>query len=410
MADILVLGAGMVGISSALALQERGHHVTVLDRREPGMETSYGNAGIIQAEAAEPYALPRDLATLTRYVLGLSNDVSWTLKGVVTQAPALIRYFHNSSPKRLTAIAQNYSQLISAACKDHAPLIEAVHADNLITRQGLWYMYRHERDLEKAALDLERMNHAYGVQSRVLDGQACRTEEPALTHTPAGAIHWQQSWSCSNPAQLTRQYAELFTQRGGTVATCQVQQLVKSTRGWRVLTSEGEFTSEYVVVALGPWSPALLKPLGYRISMVYKRGYHGHYKAPVPLQRPILDVDNGVVAATMSKGLRVSTGAALVSREDHANPQQLVRGVSGLSDLLEIGPRIKEPQWFGTRPCLPDMLPLVGPVPNHHGLFLNFGHGHQGFTLGPTTARILASSIDSRLSDLGAALSPASRL
>ncbi|WP_226628580.1 NAD(P)/FAD-dependent oxidoreductase [Alloyangia pacifica] len=413
MADILVLGAGMVGVSTALALQTRGHAVSLVDRGAPGRETSFGNAGIIQAEAAEPYGLPRDLGTLWSFATGRSNDVTWSLRGVAQMAPALWSYFRHSAPRRHAGISRSYAQLTARATADHAPLIEAAGAGNLITRDGLVQLYRSGAAFEADAADAERLGREYGVRHRALSGTDYRREDPALRGDPAGVIHWSDSWSCSAPGCLVHAYARLFAGRGGRLLEGDAETLTQTFGGWRVRTVAEDVEAEHAVVALGPWSPSLLRRFGYRIPMIYKRGYHGHFETAQPPLRPIVDMDNGVVAGQMQAGLRIATGAALVARGAPADLRQLDRGRAALSDMLEIGARVEEPQWSGTRPCLPGMLPLAGEAPRHKGLWFHFGHGHQGFTLGPTTAALLAGRLDGTLDDgesaLSQVLSPANR-
>lgn len=410
MAEFFVLGAGMVGVSTALALQEKGHNVVVLDKTTPGLETSYGNAGIIQTEAAEPYALPRELSTLFRYAIGQTNDVVWSLGASLKMAPALWRYFQLSAEKPYRKISETYSKLAARSTADHQPLIEASNSEHLIRREGLVMLYRDQASFDEAASRAHRLERDYGVTSRTLSGDDYRKEEPALLKTPAGAVHWLQSWSCSDPGALTQAYAALFEARGGRIIQCDAQQVSKATGGWQAQTSEGLLTAEQIVVALGPWSPAFLQRFGYFIPMVYKRGYHGHYDAPVSPQRPFLDVTNGVLAAPMAKGLRVTTGAALVAMDAPAKPIQLQRGEKALSDMLVLGQKVQEPQWYGTRPCMPDMLPVVGRAPRHANMWFHFGHGHQGFTQGPTTAELLLEAMAGEQSDVLTALSPNTRI
>ncbi len=138
MADFVVLGAGIVGISTALALIERGHSVTVLDRREPGRETSYGNAGIIQREAAEPYHITHHLPTLIKYGLGQTNDIVYHWRDLPKLLPALLSYYRYSSPASHARISRLYNKLIVHSTDDHQPLIEAAGADNLIRRNGFF--------------------------------------------------------------------------------------------------------------------------------------------------------------------------------------------------------------------------------------------------------------------------------
>jgi len=123
-----------------------------------------------------------------------------------------------------------------------------------------------------------------------------------------------------------------------------------------------------------------------------------------------MDVANAVVLSPMTQGLRIATGAEIVDRAGPMNLRQLDRGLAGARELLDIGAPIEETPWFGHRPCLPDMLPLVGAAPRHRGLWFDFGHGHQGLTLGPTTGRLLANIIDGESDDTVAALSPEGRV
>ena len=406
MADFIVLGAGMVGVSTGLALQAQGHSVVLVDKRAPGQATSYGNAGIIQAEAAEPYALPRDIPTLANFMFGLSNHVTWSASGVLNMAPALWSYFRHSAASRHQAISKLYTQLTARSTKDHQPLIEASNSQHLIKHDGYALLFREEKEFDEAAQRAHRFASQYGVTSRVLAGKDYQAEEPALLQTPAGVVHFTQSWTCSSPGDLTQAYSQLFVARGGEILTGEADSLQPQPKGWSVKTAAGEIEAEQVVIALGPWSPELLKGFGYSIPMIYKRGYHGHYQSTNTLKRPFLDTANGVLAAPMKQGIRVTTGAALVPLDAPLDTRQLDKGVQALSDMLALGERVNEPQWHGTRPCMPDMLPMVGEAPRHKGMWFHFGHGHQGFTLGPTTSALLMAAMAGKDDALLKALSP----
>ncbi|MCB8840336.1 FAD-binding oxidoreductase [Aurantimonas sp. VKM B-3413] len=406
MADVIVLGAGMVGVSSALALQARGRSVLLVDRREPGRETSYGNAGIIQAEAVEPYAMPRDLATLFQIALNRDNSVRYSLRALPGVAGSLARYFWHSAPSRHQAISAAYSKLVERATTDHAPLVAAAGADNQIKREGFRQAYRSEAALDAAWTEAERLDRDYGVRARRLGGAELATAEPVLERPLAGAVHWMDSWTCSDPGGLVTAYAELFERRGGTITTGDALSLRSEGKGWRIETRDGPVSARNVVVALGPWSPDLLRRFGYRIHMVKKRGYHAHYACEPTLNLPMMDVASGVVLSPMRTGLRIATGAELTAMGAPSAPRQLAVAEAAVRELLPLGKRVEDTPWHGTRPCLPDMLPLVGEAPRHPGLWMNFGHGHQGFTLGPTTAALLADAMDGAEDPLARMLAP----
>ncbi len=396
MAEFIVLGAGMAGIGAALALQARGHAVTVIDRKRPGSETSHGNAGVIQSEAVEPYAIPRDLPTLLAYACGRSNDVLWHLRDLPRIAPALWRYFRASAPDRHREISKTYAQLIGSAIADHAPLVAASGAEALIRRTGFGELYRDSASLDAAARHAERIGRDYGVPFDVLAGSSLKEAEPDLRGDLAGMVLWSSTWSCTDPGGLTRAYADLFEARGGVLVQGDALSLARTATGWQVQGADGPCTGTDAVIALGPWSPDLLARLGYRLPMIWKRGYHGHFRTEKRLNRPCFDPANGIVMSSMAQGLRITTGAELTRRDRPRNLRQLERGRQAAGELIELGEKVPDGIWHGHRPCLPGMLPMVGAVAGQTGLWLDTGHGHQGFTLGPTTGEILADIVDGR--------------
>lgn len=390
MQSAIVLGGGMVGVSTALHLQRRGWSVTLVDRKEPGRETSYGNTGIIQSEAVRPYPMPRDLATLARIAMGRTNDIRYRLASLHQHAGPLLRYWWHSAPERHRIATAAWARLITQAAPEHATLIREAHADNLIRRAGFRILYRDPVALDQAIAMAEENRRDYGVQFRVLDGSELAKAEPLLRDDLPGAIHWLDPWTVSDPGGLVAAYAGLFERLGGAILRGDAETLTETSSGWSVDTANGRIEAATAVIALGPWSPQLLRRFGYRIPLVRKRGYHLHFQGGRSLDLPLVDTANGYGMAPMVKGIRITTGAELTGPDAAATPIQLGRAEAAARGLLDIGTRVEPEPWFGTRPCTPDMLPVLGPVPTHRGLWTNFGHGHQGLTLGPATARLLA--------------------
>lgn len=391
MADVLVLGAGITGTCAALVLQERGHQVALIDRAAPGSQTSFGNAGIIQSEAVEPYPMPLAPATLIQIALNRSPDVRWTPRALWQQGRALMDYARNSLPAAHARAAAIYAPLIRQACKAHAPLIRDAGADNLIRRDGYLELFRSPQGLEAGIVLAERQQRDHDVGFALLDPATLRVAEPALQTDLPGAIHWTDSWTVTDPAALTAAYAGLFAARGGQVITGDASGLIRKGSGWCAAGHNGE----HAVIALGPWSPALTARFGLRVPMLWKRGYHRHM---LPAQMPrhtLADLERGIVAAPMRAGLRICTGADLAT-DPSRDPRQLRQGHAAVAELLgplkPVGPQ----PWTGRRPCMPDMLPVVGAVPGQPGLWANFGHGHHGLTLGAVTAGILADNLEGR--------------
>ncbi len=390
MKSAIVLGAGMVGVATSVHLQKRGWSVALVDRKEPGRETSYGNAGIIQSEALRPYPMPHGWRELFKIATGRTNDVRYHLASLPGHIAPLFRYWWNSFPSAHARATAAYAEIIACAVRDHEQLILESGAGNLVRRNGFRVLHREQAMFDAEAAAAEALRKAYGVKFSILTASELQQAEPGLTEGGIGGLHWQEPWTISNPGALVTAYSELFTRSGGSIVRGEAQSLRQSRNGWSVATEAGEIEAESVVIALGPWSPELLRRFGYAISMVRKRGYHRHYAGGSPLDLPLRDAANGYVMAPMQNGVRITTGAELTAPDGKSDPAQLVHAEGAARQLIDLGRPVEPEPWFGTRPCMPDMLPVIGAAKRHKGLWLNFGHGHQGFTLGPTTGRLVA--------------------
>lgn len=392
--EILVLGAGMVGTCAALELQLRGHDVVLVDRRGVGEETSYGNAGAIQREAVEPYAMPRDWRSLLSIALRRGLDVDYQLKGLLSAWPQLLRYWRESAPNRHQATARDYATLIAHANAEHGRLMDLAGARDLMRESGLRFVYRSASALDAAWRQAERLRGEHGLRVSVMDGAGVAAAEPALRAPLSGAVHWLDSWCVSDPGALVQRYAALFRERGGRVVRGDASSLRAWGGGWQVDTGDGTLGARSVVLALGPWMGTMLERLGYKWPLFVKRGYHRHYVGGAALSVATLDAERGYVLAPQSRGIRLTTGAQIAPIDAPPAPRQLLGAERVARELLDLGQPVEAQPWMGSRPCSADMKPVIGALPRHPGLWVNCGHGHQGFTLGPASGRLLADLME----------------
>ena len=392
-ADVLVLGAGMVGVSAALHLQKRGRDVALIDRREPGEETSYGNAGLIQREAVIPYTFPRQLGVVLSYAMNNRRDAVYHLSALPRIAPWLFQYWRNAAPERVEQSMRALAPLMAQCVNEHDALIAEVGsaAQSLVDHRGWLNCCRTEKTLRKGIADARRLE-GYGVDYMVLTGPQLRELEPHLSEALIGAIHFRGSPTSSDPGLLTKAYADLFTRRGGRLLKGDARRLGAQPSGWSLVTDNGSVEAREVVVALGPWSDEVFRPLGYQIPLAVKRGYHMHYgvEGNATLGHSVRDADGGFALAPMRKGIRLTTGVEFADRDAPPSPVQLARDEPLARELFPLAERLEPEPWLGCRPCLPDMVPVIGKGERHRGLWFAFGHAHHGFTLGPVTGRLLA--------------------
>ncbi|WP_022722067.1 FAD-binding oxidoreductase, partial [Rhodopseudomonas sp. B29] len=276
-ADIVVLGAGVVGVSAALHLQRRGRDVVLVDRNDAAGEgTSYGNAGLIECASVFPYMFPRDLGHLLRYAVNASADAHYQLSGIPEFLPWLVRYFFASSKAGAARSAQAALPLIRQSLTEHEILIGEAGVPELLRKTGWIKLFRSQPAFASALAELERAR-ALGVTADVLDPAMIATREPDIAGDFAGAIHWLEPGFIPDPGGLVKAYAALFARNGGRFARGDARSLEQHGGGWRVTTADGAVSAREVVVALGPWSDSVFKPLGYRIPLGVKRGYHQHF-------------------------------------------------------------------------------------------------------------------------------------
>jgi D-amino-acid dehydrogenase len=284
--------------------------------------------------------------------------------------------------------------LIENSLSEHEALMQASGSMHLLSYSGWMKLCRSQASFEKAIAEAQKLI-PYGRHFDILDRTALKAREPSLQGDLAGAVHLRDPGVVKDPGGLAKAYAALFLSRGGAFLSGDARTLAQESDGWSVSTQDGTIRARDVIVALGPWSDLVYKPLGYDIPLAVKRGYHMHYALQdgAQLNVPVLDVEGGYVLAPMLRGIRLTTGAEFALRDAPPTPVQLERTEPMAREILPIGKRLDEKPWMGCRPCLPDMLPVISPAPRHKGLWFDFGHQHHGFTLGPVTGRLIADLV-----------------
>ena len=392
--DALVLGAGIVGTSIALHLAKRGLAVALVDRRGPGEETSYGNAGVIEGNTLLPHPFPRGLSALLRVALKRATEANYHLSFLPRVAPWLMAYRSQSGLAHRMAFAEAMRPLFARALPEHEALIAEAGAGRYLRKTGWLKVYRSDASFADTAPERE-LATKLGLPHQVLDPDGVQALEPALAPVFRHAIFWSEAGSISNPLAVTRAYAARFAALSGLVLKGDARSLHRNGAQWRIETPEGPVDAPVAVLALGPWAPDVLGAFGLRLPLAVKRGYHRHFRprGNAGLSRPVVDADVGYCVAPMEQGLRLTTGAEFAARDAPPTPAQLDRLLPAARALFPLGDPVEAVPWLGSRPCFADSRPVIGLAPGQPGLWLAFGHAHWGLTLGPATGRLVAELI-----------------
>jgi D-amino-acid dehydrogenase len=364
-ADVIILGAGIVGVCTALHLQKRGLDAVLLDRHGPGLGASFGNAGLIERSSVIPASFPRKASQIFRYSANLIPSVRIDPLYVLKSAPALFNYWQNSSRNKLKLAVDAMLPLMEASIDEHDALAGPANALDLMSAGGwigIWRTPARFATVAGAVSNLDRFRLSYTVLD---ENQLARVERKIRTGPGAaiGGIHWHDAKTVSDPGELVGRYAKLFLQRGGRLVTCDAKSLHRGHGAWQVNGPDGEISASQAVIALGSQSARLARQFGLTFPIIMKRGYHRHYAMGDTMPtHPIADQEAGFVMSPMSRGLRITTGVEFADVDAAPNYSQLKNAAAAAGDLLPLGQAVEETPWLGVRPCMPDMKPVIGPA------------------------------------------------
>ena len=391
---VTVLGAGIVGICCAIELQRAGFNVELLDRREPGSETSSGNAGILSLGSIAPLASPALLPRLPGLIANRYPDFRMHYPHLPELVPWLIRFLLRCNRKTYLHDGALMNALTVASVDAHRALIRESNSEHLMNELGGLRLYRQHKTFANDELERELFDLC-GVDYTELDKVEIRDLEPDLIENFIKAVWVKNSISLRNPQELCQNYAGYFQSLGGVIKQAEVEGIKQVNNRWQLQTGRGQLETPKLVVCLGAWTPSVIQPLGYQNVMAIERGYHTVF-APQSgkiLSRPIFDVDSSYVMIPMSAGLRITTGSNLTCRETTPTPKQIDMVVPRAREAFPLGECLLDTPWMGRRPSTPDSMPIIGPAPRHENLWLAFAHAHMGLTMGPITGQIIASQV-----------------
>ncbi|MGB2000682.1 MAG: NAD(P)/FAD-dependent oxidoreductase [Candidatus Puniceispirillaceae bacterium] len=394
---ILVVGGGIVGVCNALALQRAGYQVSLIDRGQPGRETSYGNAGVLSESSVSVLNSPGLLKALPKLLFRRSNGLRYEPLFVVKRLGWMLRFLAHCTPRRWRAAARALRELQVLSLNKHKDWIAEAGVKDLVRHGGWMKLFRSEASFAAYAAELALCDEV-GVRYSVFDRDQLRQIEPGLKPIYEKAVLFDDTCGVSDPAALTDAYLALFTAAGGEIVQGSVTGLRQTRDGWEVTLGGGDpagLVGDGVVLAAGAWTAEIAGWLGYDLPLGWERGYHLHL-APADgpqLNRAVHDVDGGFAIAPMQQGVRITSGVELTDRDAPPDYTQIRASVALAREAHDMKAEIETDPWMGRRPTMVDSLPVIGPAPRHRGLWFNFGHQHVGLSMAPGSALAITAMV-----------------
>lgn len=393
MSRILVVGAGIIGLSCARALVADGHRVTVLDRDPPGDKASFGNAGGLGVTEIIPASVPGLAWKVPGWLFDPLGPLSLRAAHLPKLAPWLLRFLRSGSWSEVERITGALARLAARTYDDMLPLLAELDLMGDLHQVGALWVYETREGFE-ADSRFRVMRRRYGLVCEELDGAAARAMEPALSEAVRYAMFTPQWSHVSDPKRIVDRLRVRLGEQGVAIVKAEAAGI----SGNELVTSDGgRLSFDRLVIAAGAWSGRLARLVGDRALIESERGYNTTLPNPcVSLSREVIFAERQFVATPLDMGLRIGGAAEFAGLEAKPNYERS-------NALAELGRRYLPglnteggTRWMGHRPTTPDSLPVIGRSPKRSDVFYAFGHSHTGLTFGPTTGKLIAELVAGR--------------
>jgi D-amino-acid dehydrogenase len=398
---VVVIGAGIVGVSTAIWLQRDGHDVTLVDRGEPGEGTSYGNGGVLASCSIVPVTVPGLLRTAPRMLFDRRQPLFLKWSYLPRLAPWLRRYLGHCTPEHARRIAAALAPIIGDSLADHQALSAGTGAEQWLMPSDYVFVYNGREHFAGDAFGWEiRKDHGFVWDE--LEGAAVRAYEPAFAPHLGFAARVPGHGMITDPGRYVKDLAAHVVAQGGSVVRGEVTDFAREDGRVAGVRIGGEtFPCSATVLATGVWSKPLCRKLGIDVPLESERGYHVELWEPSVMPRaPSMIASGKFVMTPMDGRLRLAgivEFGGLDAPPSRAPFDLLMRNVRAALPGLRWKDKT---EWMGHRPAPVDSIPVIGEAPNVKGAFLGFGHHHVGLTGGPKTGRVLAQLVSGRVPNL----------
>ena len=403
MKNILIIGAGIVGICTSIELIKKGYSVTLMDPNEPGSQTSYGNAGVITDSSLMIINNPQLLKSLFQLIFKNQTSFRYSKSFIFSRLIWVLRFLMFSHKNHMKFAAKALRELQVLSLNAHQKLIKITNSNNIISKPGWLKLFKTSESYKKYSLELEVLNK-HKAKYTTLNTTQIEKQFPDLEVKFFKGILFKNSIRVKSPLKLSKKYFNYFIKSGGKFVQESCKDLQYIEDKWVIFSNKNKSYFDQVVVSTGPWSKNILSNLGYNIPLAWERGYHHHFstKKKISINPAIYDVEGGFVYSSNGSDVRVTSGVELTFLDAVENEIQINESIQKLRKIIPLNKKLIDKPWLGSRPTIIDSLPMIGKAPKHKNLWFNFGHNHIGLSTSAGSAVILSEMIQNRKTGINA--------
>lgn len=387
---VIVIGAGVIGLSAALMAQARGLSVTVIDREGPAAGASAGNAGAFAFTDILPLASPGILRKAPKWLLDPLGPLTIPPAYALQITPWLYRFWRACSPRAVAASTTAQTALMDLSRAELEPFLSATGTLPMLRKDGNLQVYETEAEF-RASLPGWEARTAHGIDFQHMNAEEMAALQPGLSPRFIKGTFTPSWWSIADPKLYVQALADRFVAQGGTILRAEVTGLKPQDGSVSMQTTGEALTADKVALAAGAFSHRIAATLGERIPLETERGYNTTLPPDaLDLRCQVTFGGHGFVISRLSTGIRVGGAVELGGL---SLPPNYKRSEAMLRKAKAFLPGLKTEggkQWMGFRPSLPDSLPAIGRSRVSPNVVYAFGHGHLGLTQSAGTARLVA--------------------
>jgi D-amino-acid dehydrogenase len=396
---VVVIGAGIVGLSTAYHLQQKGISCTVIDSKGPAGETSFGNAGSVSVASIFPQATPGIAKKALQMLMDPLSPLKVNWRRPATVLPWLWQFWQAATWRRVCAEVNALAALNRDAATCWQAMARDIDAESLLQSVGFLHVYSDRKNFDDDAWQRDWMRER-GFRFELLNRDALLALEPALGLSFECGVLETDSLMVSDPGAFCRHLADVLQQRGVKIVNATVTQLQHLAHGVNVMHQHGNINASHVVIAAGVWTNRLLAPFDVQLPIIPARGYHLMFQPePNVVNRPVLWCERYMVLTPMQQGLRMTSIKELTSLDCDPRFGFIRRLREEAKKVFPTLPFDVQSEWMGNRPCTPDSLPVIGQV-RDLPIYVASGHGHLGLTQGPVTGKLAAQLLSEKATDI----------